>query len=346
DIGIDIVSDGAKEVSSGSIYYSESEGTCKYGMTCSTKGTYTVRIYYKNSDDTTYDTSTVKGSYTLLVDDEKILIDGIGISDVVKVYNREDIVPKYITLDGQFVKVMRAATPQTTITFEGKAFTTYNGKKIEVSIRDVFGLLAIDPNGLVWSAGGTENVSAEMSLSGECKAGIKSTSSSEEGILSVTLKYIPNNIEAGKDVSVSCAQAAPKGEHKVVEYENNKPGDRDLRGTDYKMQKGSVKRFGLIDIDQYKEVYEDTSLYTVFSLDSSAVVINVDRESNVNSNTFTVGFGEGAEFNKAYEIRVYIDKDNYYSFTVTMVETLAESVTLGDSELELILGVKDKDTAQ
>ena len=291
-------------------------------------GIYTVQAYV-TGDNAPSGVSRIEGSFTLIVDSAQSLIEKIEIVDQAQIKGSDVSVP----LTGQCVKI----TGSSTLRFDCKAYTAYNGKEAEVSLKDKEGnLISSLQNGLIWQMSGTEGATVEQVPEKTFGEWTIRMAAGKQANVTVSLDYLPKKKSAIKTFLVSSEEPKPQGKHQII---NGERGGQNLIGANFKAEKNPAGyTFAVMDVDQYGEAYEGTDLWAVISDDDDAIAITLGGNEDLGVNEFHIALGERARIGQIYTITVYVTKDVSYSFTVTVEPTAVTGVGIEPSELVLEVG--------
>lgn len=281
-------------------------------------GTYTITVYLKDNETTTFEQAKVKASYTLKVDKQKNLIHRIEVSDTVTVHKGNE--KKTVSLsEVKSIQVGGSENP-TKLEFDYKVFDEDGN---EVALKDVDGEPVIPSNELIWTAQGTSTTKVTKSEEPNIFF-VEIIDGETQGSVSVQLDYVRGGVESAPFV-IPVSKEAPipqDGTYEVVTltYDDDNEevlGKENVISQGYEMEDtADGQTFAVTAQDQYGDTCQDISLYTVTSSDNNVASVEVMSGQNGNTNKFTItpqAQGEAV-------ILVYVSKSVIYSFTVTVVE--------------------------
>lgn len=277
---------------------------------------YTIQVSIK---DSAASTATVMGSYTLLTGSANTLLDKIEISDTATDFNSNAF-----PLDSQYVYL----DPTTNkLTFDCKMYTHYQGQDVEIAWTDSDDNPLISDNNLVWTteASNMVTVTKESSANGCFSFGSNDKNAEIDEVVTVHLRYLTGdkNLPAvlPKNIKVSNMPPKPQGEYRIVGFKDSSYGTTNYLDKNEIAEISASSEFAIIADDQYGDVYEPTSLYTVIS-SKGLVTIN---NSTTNKAHFSIEFNSGTDSGDTDTIKVYVTPDRFYEFTVKKVDPQKES---------------------
>ncbi len=298
-------------------------------------GIYTVQASVKDAlGNPVKDTmdKPIIGSYLLRVDSAQELIKKLEISDTATISGEGEPVK----LTGKCMDLRNEKTVQ----FDYKAFTTYNGRDVEICLKDGDGNLVSSnnlPSALKWKVSGTNVTAVERDGFGVWKIGVGKSATK----VKVDLGYFTTDLHAPSlEFDASGADPEPKGLHQIVTYDEDtgEYGTEDLKNGTFRAEKDpNGYRFALRDVDQYGNSCPGAALYTVATTNDDAVGVVIGKDGGFAGNEFKVTLKESAKVGETYTIRVYVDEKLAYSFAVIVEATSVQGVTMVPETMELTL---------
>lgn len=308
-----------------------------YAVTVATKnstafleaGEYIVQVYMCNSKEqnSSFDSATFKGSYTLVVGKADDMIQDIKISDIAKTGSPGTD----FLLENQYADISNAGTD---LTFECKLYTEYKGRQMEVAYtyKNNGSQVSVIPNNqLVWKVDGPATVDATKDDNTDGMFRFKEKTPVKDGgpVVDEKMKVSVSYANYGssvrmseeKSVKVSNKPSESQGEYRIVTYSDLSYDKEDLRDTVLDISKKT--EFAVIADDQYGKEYKDAKLFSVVSSNSN---VKVEMETSLISSHFTLEFGSDAGDNDTAVITVHMSKLQSFTFTVKRQQVLTNSI--------------------
>ncbi len=290
---------------------------------------YTVQVFVKSNSDTstTYEASTVKGTYKLLVDSADNLLQKIEISDTaIKTPILDDTRTatgqgQEISLDSHYISL---ADTGTQLAFDCNMYTHFQGKDVELAWKTASGVSVFGPNNLIWKVTTPNTVQATANNTNKNTFSFTATSGLTDPIddvATVSLTYISGTKELSakeRSIKVSNKPAMPQGEYQIIKADENQDPIVNYLDKNTIAEISEQTAFKLVAEDQYGDRYEKTPLFTVIS--SKGLFTIATMAFPTVDGSFDISPGISLTVGEDDTIKVYVTKDHYFEFTVKYVQ--------------------------